>query len=203
MRDAYDECLRVAARCARDRADAGDLVQTVFLQALERGVSDLDLPDRRAWLRGALRRRALFEARVAGRRRRRESRWSDAGGSANPASPAPWQFSAEFLAQLQPSVRALAALASADLNPDEIRSVLRLSGTAFRKRLSLLRRFVRDASESGLSIVVTRNTVYALGPARATVIESLRRRPQSVLGTHDPDGHLLIIAVHTPESTST
>ena len=202
MRDAYDECLRVAARCARDRADAGDLVQTVFLQALERGVSDLDLPDRRAWLRGALRRRALFEARVAGRRRRRESRWSDAGGSANPASPAPWQFSAEFLAQLQPSVRALAALASADLNPDEIRSVLRLSGTAFRKRLSLLRRFVRVATEAGLGIVVTRNTLYALGPARASVIESLRRRPQSVLGSHDPDGHLLIIAVQPQKSTS-
>jgi len=202
MRDAYDECLRVAARCSRDRADAGDLVQTVFLQALERGISALDAPDRRAWLRGALHRRAAFEARVAGRRRRRESRWGDARDSADP-SPAPWQFSAEFLAQLQPSVRALAALASADLNPDEIRSVLRLSGTAFRKRLSLLRRFVRDASEAGLGIVVTRNTVYALGPARASVIESLRRRPQSVLGTHDPDGHPLIIAVHTPESTST
>jgi DNA-directed RNA polymerase specialized sigma24 family protein len=148
MRDAYDECLRVAARCARDRADAGDLVQTVFLQALERGVSDLDAADRRAWLRGALRRRAAFEARVAGRRRRRESRWGDARGSAD-QSPRPWQFSPEFLAQLQPSVRALAALASADLNPDEIRSVLRLSGTAFRKRLSMLRHFVREASEAG------------------------------------------------------
>jgi len=202
MRDAYDECLRVAVRYARDRADAGDLVQTVLLQALERGVSDLDAPDRRAWLRGALRRRAAFDARVAGRRRGRESRWVDARGSTDP-SPAPWQFSAEFLAQLQPSVRALAALASADLNPDEIRCVLRLNGTAFRKRLSLLRRFVREASEAGRGIVVTRNSVYALGPARASVIESLRRRPQSVLGSHDPDGHLLIVAVHTPESTST
>lgn len=202
MRDAYDECLRVASRCARDRSDAADLVQTVFVQALERGVSELDAPDRRAWLRGALRRRAAFEARVAGRRRRRESRWDDARGSAEPTS-APWQFSAEFLGQLQPSVRALAALASADLNPDEIRSVLRLSGTAFRKRLSMLRRFVREATEAGLGVVVTRNTVYALGPARTSVIESLRRSPQAVLGSHDPDGHLLIIAVHPSKSTAT
>jgi RNA polymerase sigma-70 factor (ECF subfamily) len=198
MRDVYDECLRVAARCVRNRADAVDLVQTVFLQALERGVSQLDVADRRAWLRGALRRRAAFEARVAGRRRRRESQWIDARGATAGVGP-PWRFSPEFLAQLQPSVRALAALASADLNPDEIRAVLRLSGTAFRKRVSLLRRFVRDASEAGLSVVAVRNTVYALGPSRASLIESLRRRPHSVLGSHDPDGHPLIFAVRAPE----
>jgi RNA polymerase sigma-70 factor (ECF subfamily) len=201
MRDVYDECLRVAARCVRNRADAVDLVQTVFLQALERGVSQLDAADRRAWLRGALRRRAAFEARVAGRRRRRESQWIDARGATAGVGP-PWHFSPEFLAQLQPSVRALAALASADLNSDEIRAVLRLSGTAFRKRVSLLRRFVRDASEAGLSVVAVRNTVYALGPSRASLIESLRRRPHSVLGSHDPDGHPLIFAVRGPELTS-
>jgi DNA-directed RNA polymerase specialized sigma24 family protein len=201
MRDVYDECLRVAARCVRNRADAVDLVQSVFLQAIERGVPELSAAERRAWLRGALRRRALFDARVAGRRRRREHRYLEARGTIDPAAT-PWRFSPEFLAQLQPSVRALAALASADLNPDEIRAVLRLSGTAFRKRLSMLRRFVHDACEAGLSIVAVRSTVYALGPARASVIESLRKRPQAVLGSHDPDGHLLIFAVRSPESTS-
>lgn len=201
MREVYDECLRVAARCVRNRADAVDLVQAVFLQAIERGVPELSAVERRAWLRGALRRRALFDARVAGRRRRRELHYVEARAVIDPAAT-PWRFSPEFLAQLQPSVRALAALASADLNPDEIRVVLRLSGTAFRKRLSMLRRFVRDASEAGLSIVAVRSTVYALGPARASVIESLRKRPQAVLGSHDPDGHLLIFAVRAPESTS-
>jgi RNA polymerase sigma-70 factor (ECF subfamily) len=201
MREVYDECLRVAARCVRNRADAVDLVQTVLLQAIERGVSELSAVERRAWLRGALRRRAAFDARVAGRRRSRESRWLETRGVIDPAAT-PWRFSAEFLAQLQPSVRALAALASADLNPDEIRAVLRLSGTAFRKRLSMLRRFVREAAEAGLSVVAVRSTVYALGPARASVIESMRRRPQSVLGSHDPDGHPLIFAVRAPKSTS-
>lgn len=201
MRDVYEECLRVAARCVRNRADAVDLVQTVFMQALEQGVTELSAAERRAWLRGALRRRALFEARVAGRRRRRERRYMDVRGVVD-AAATPWRFSPEFLAQLQPSVRALAALASADLNPDEIRAVLRLSGTAFRKRLSMLRLFVRAASEAGLSIVALRSTVYAFGPARASVIESLRKRPEPALGTHDPDGHPLIFAVRAPESTS-
>lgn len=200
MRDVYEECLHAAASCTRNRDEARDLVQTVFLQAFERGV-DVGAPDRRPWLRGALRRRALFEARLAGRRRKREAGWFDTRSSADP-TPRAWRFSAEFLAQLQPSVRALAALASADLNPAEIRSVLRLSGTAFRKRVSMLRRFVREASEAGLTVVTTRGTAYALGPARAGLIESLRRRPEAVLGSHDPDGHPLIFAVRTPEFAS-
>lgn len=193
MRDTYDDCLRLARACSRDRHEAGDLVQTVWLYALESGVTDLDAPARRGWLRGAVRKRAAFEARLAARRRKREARWQVTGGSDE--SPQPWRFSTEFLAGLQPSVRALATLASADLNPDEIRSVLRLSGTAFRKRLSQLRRFVREASDAGLTVVATRGAAYALGPARAGVIESLRLRPQAVLGSHDPDGHPLIFAV--------
>jgi DNA-directed RNA polymerase specialized sigma24 family protein len=200
MRDVYDECLRAAAACSRDRHDAGDLVQTVFLYALEHGVPDLSVLERRAWLRGALRRRAAFEARLAVRRRRREARWQDA--SASVESQRPWRFSSEFLASLQPSVRALAALAAADLNPGEIRSVLRLSGTAFRKRLSVLRRFVSDATEAGLSVVTQGGTAYALGPTRAGLIESLRRRPEAVLGSHDPDGHPLIFAVRPAKSAS-
>ena len=200
MRDAYVECLRVAAGCVRKRDEAGDLVHAVFVQALERGVFDLAAPERRAWLRGALRRRAAFEARLAARRRRREARWLSARGAGG--SPVPWRFSAEFLASLQPSVRALATLASGELNQDEIRSVLHLSGTAFRKRVSVLRRFVREASAAGLTGVSTRGAAYALGPARAGVIESLRRRPQAVLGSHDPDGHPLIFAYQAPKKSS-
>jgi hypothetical protein len=191
--------MRVAAGCSRSRHDAGDLVQSVLLYALERGISDLATPERRAWLRGALRRHAAFEGRLAARRRRREARWSDARVTVD-APAGPWRFSGEFLAQLQPSVRALAALASADLNPDEIRSVLRLGGAAFRKRVSLLRRFAREALDAGLTVVTSRATAYALGPARADVIKSLQRRPQAVLGSHDPDGHPLIFAVRSRES---
>jgi DNA-directed RNA polymerase specialized sigma24 family protein len=200
MREAYDECLRTAAACSRNRHEARDLVQSVFLAALERGVSSLDAPERRAWLRGALRRRAAFEARLAARRRKREARWQMERAPGEPVRA--WRMSSEFLASLQPSLRAVASLASADLSPGEIQSVLRLSGTAFRKRLSMLRRFVREASEAGFSVVTTRGTAYALGPARASVIESLRRRPESVLGSHDPDGHPLLFAVTRAQTAS-
>jgi RNA polymerase sigma-70 factor (ECF subfamily) len=199
MRDAYDECLRVAAGCSRNRHDVGDLVQTVFLHAIERGIADLAASERQAWLRGALRRRAAFEGRLAARGRRREALWSDARAEGDKPVQQ-WRFSAWFLARLQPSVRVLATLASADLSPAEIRSVLSLGGTAFRKRLSLLRRFVREASNTGRAVVTPGGATYALGPARVDVIESLRRRPQAVLGSHDPDGHPLIFAVHGRES---
>lgn len=191
----------MAARCVRNQADAADLVHSVLLQAIERGVTGLSDAERRAWLRGALRRRALFDARVAGRRRRREGRYVEARAVIDPEAT-PWRFAPEFLAQLQPSVRALAALASADLNPNEIRAVLHLSGTAFRKRLSLLRRFVQGATEAGLSIIAVRSTVYALGPVRASLIESMRKRPEAVLGSHDPDGHPLIFAVRAKSAST-
>jgi RNA polymerase sigma-70 factor (ECF subfamily) len=197
MREIYQECLRLATACARVPAEAGDLVQAVLLYAYERGITDLDHPERRAWLRGALRRRAAFDARLAGRRRTREASWFIARG-ADQASSQPWQFSTEFIARLQPSIRALATLASSDLNSHEIRAILRLSATAFRKRLSLL----RDASDSGLTVVNPRSTAYALGPARSGVIESLRRARHAVLGSHDPDGHVLIFAMHQQKTES-
>jgi DNA-directed RNA polymerase specialized sigma24 family protein len=200
MRDVYDECLRTAAACARDRHDASDLVQTIFLYALEHGLPDLGAPERRAWLRGALRRRAAFEARLAARRHKREACWQDVSSAGE--SQRPWRFSPEFLASLQPSIRVLAALATADLSPEEIRSVLRLSGTAFRKRLSELRRVVRDASQTGLTLLMQGSSSYALGPARAGLIDSLRRRPEAVLGSHDPDGHPLIFVLRPRESAS-
>jgi DNA-directed RNA polymerase specialized sigma24 family protein len=204
MREAYDQWLRAARASSRDRNEAGDLVQAVVLRALERGIVDLEGHERHAWMRGAIRRRAAFEARLAARRHKRDARFQHEQQANDGPRARPWAFSTEFLASLQPSVRALAALASADLSPDEIRWVLRLSGTAFRKRLSMLRRFVREAGEAGLTVVTTRGTAYALGAARADVIASLHRRrdSQAVLGSHDPDGHPLIFAVRGPNSAA-
>ena len=62
----------LAARRTRTPDEADDLVQDVLLIALEQGRA-LDDPRFPAWAAGVLRRRALFVARTAGRRARREA----------------------------------------------------------------------------------------------------------------------------------
>ncbi|HEX6277063.1 MAG TPA: hypothetical protein VFZ53_28675, partial [Polyangiaceae bacterium] len=154
-------------------------------------------PARRAWLRGALRRRAAFDARTATRARRRDERWVDAtvaereshqGGSAS------FRFANDLLERLAPSLRVLAALVSAELAPAEIRAVLRLSDTAFRKRLSALRCAVRTALASG-EVVTEPSWAFALGSRRAGLIASLKRHPGWAVASHDPDGHPLIFSL--------
>jgi RNA polymerase sigma-70 factor (ECF subfamily) len=197
MRELYDELVRVAAGVSRSRHEARDLVQTILLDAIERGIADFHTAERRAWLRGALRRRAAFEARTAGRARRRDALWLDAtpaGARAAAAGPRPWRFSSELLRRLAPSLRTLAVLVSADLAPDEIRAALRLSDTAFRKRLSMLRRSVHDASRAGLRVVSAPAQAFALAGKRAALITALRRHSGWAIASHDPDGHSLIFS---------
>jgi DNA-directed RNA polymerase specialized sigma24 family protein len=197
MREVYGELVRIAASVARTRHEARDLVQSVLLDALERGITDFGAPERRAWLRGALRRRAAFTARTAGRARRRDGQWFDATVArvAAERSRAPWRFSRELLERLPASLRTIAVLASAELQPQEIRSVLRLTDTAFRKRLSMLRRTVREASLAGVAVVTTASDAFALGDRRAALIAALRRQPGWAVATHDPDGHPLILSI--------
>jgi len=193
LRELYEECVRVAASSSRSAAEARDLAHSVLLDAIARGAADLSTLDRRAWLHGALRRHAAFEARTAARRRARETRWHDAREGAT-GQQEPWRFSPELLARLSPALRVLAALASAELEPREIRSVLRLSDTAFRKRLSDLRRAVREAAATGVAVVCKPPAAYALGAARLELLMSLKNHPPWAVASHDPDGHPLIFS---------
>jgi RNA polymerase sigma-70 factor (ECF subfamily) len=198
MREVYGELVRVAAAVARTRHEAGDLVQSILLDAIERGISDFSAPERSAWLHGALRRHAAFTARTAGRARRREARWlhaTTAQGEPSESSLAPWRFAQELLERLPESLRTVAVLASADLQPQEIRSVLRLTDAAFRKRLSMLRRAVREASLAGVAVVTAASEAFALGDRRAALIAVLRRHSGWAMATHDPDGHALIFSL--------
>lgn len=193
LRELYEECVRVAAASSRSAQHARDLAHAVLLDAIERDIADLSAPERRAWLRGALRKRAAFEARTAMRRRKREAHWQS-GLEGAPVEPEPWRFSPELLAQLSPALRVLAALASAELEPREIRSVLRLTDTAFRKRLSELRRAVREATAAGVAVIRRPDAAYALGATRAELLESLKGHPAWAVASHDPDGHPLIFS---------
>jgi hypothetical protein len=79
--------------------------------------------------------------------------------------------------------------------------VLRLSDTAFRKRLSELRRAVREATEAGIAIICQPPAAYALGVARTELLASLKGHPSWAIASHDPDGHPLIfsrIDAHEP-----
>jgi RNA polymerase sigma-70 factor (ECF subfamily) len=194
LRELYEECVRAAAASSRSAQQARDLAHSVLLDALARGSAELSTLEPRAFLRGAVRKRAAFEARTEARRRAREASWSEAQGAAPRGEQEPWRFSPELLERLSPALRVLAALASAELEPREIRSVLRLSDTAFRKRLSELRRAVAEAAAAGIAVVCRPPAAYSLGAARAELLMSLKNHPTWAVASHDPDGHPLIFS---------
>jgi DNA-directed RNA polymerase specialized sigma24 family protein len=66
-----DTSMHVAARCSEAPHEAEDLVQDVLLSAIEKD-RDCGDPSVLPWASGAIRNRARFAARTAGRRKRRE-----------------------------------------------------------------------------------------------------------------------------------
>jgi RNA polymerase sigma-70 factor (ECF subfamily) len=197
-RDAYRDVLHTARRCAGSADEARELAQDAFVAALARGFDDWSAPARRAWLHGVVRRRAAFLARGHARRRRRERQVEPAR-----ARTAAWAWQPAFLASLPRSLRAVAALASAELCAAEIRWLLGLTDTALRKRLSALRQAVR--AEPELPTLSAPAPHFALGARRAELLASLRRQQGHALATHDPDGHpiLLRVVAHTSDRTAT
>ena len=191
--DAYRDILRTARRFTRSADEARDLAQDVLVIALTRGFEDWPSPARRAWLRGVIRKRAAFVVRGQARQRRREELSPAAGEGARR-----WAWQPRFLASLPRSLRAVAALASADLCAAEIRWLLGLSDTALRQRLSALRQAVR--AEAELPTLPAPEPSFSLGAQRAPLLTLLRRQRGRVLATHDPDGHMILLRVgaHKP-----
>jgi RNA polymerase sigma-70 factor (ECF subfamily) len=186
----YLRFLRYARRQSRRADEAADLLQTALLAALEAQRGDMTRRENRLWLGGVLRNRALHEARSAVRRREREGAYSDrlTGDAAIPdAAPE------DFVTTLPPSLRTTALLALTGHTRAEIAWLLGISDPALRKRTSEIRRRWR---QSGLRI--------APGPGEpsGTLPFGLVRRAllgrvhaaDAVLGSHDPDGHLFVVA---------
>ncbi|HEX2871277.1 MAG TPA: hypothetical protein VHP33_08475 [Polyangiaceae bacterium] len=187
LRETYRDILVVARRFARNDEEARDLVQDVLEIALARGVDDWASPERAAWLRGVLRKRAAFVVRGQQRRRRRELLAPIAGS----AGAAAWVWQPTFLASLPRSLRLVATLASADLCATEIRWLLRLTDTALRQRLSGLRRALRKHEEP--PTLPAPAPPGSFGASRQLVLSQLRRRGGRVIATHDPDGHVIFL----------
>jgi len=191
---AYRQLRAQALRLCRRVEDAEDLVQETLLAACVAGRHDLP------WLSGVLRRQAALAARTGVRRRRREAvaDWQ-AGDPDDEAPHRPQDAPPAWLATLPPSARRLALLALHGLSADEIRWILRIEPTAFRQRLTRIRRAL--AGQSPQMRAESLALAYVRDPARAADLPfGLARRALKAamcvgdgLGTHDPDGHLVLI----------
>ena len=192
MSAAYAELLRAARRWTKSPEEARDLVQTALTEAVARGFSDWEAAERRSWLHGVIRRQAAFLARGEARRRRRDRLWQL--DREQPGQVA-WAWAPQFLSKLAPSLRAVALLSQAGLGSAEVRSVLRLTGVAFRQRLTALRRALATAAEP--TVAASAPPGPGLGARRQGLLSTLRRRPGWALGSHDPDGHPLIFVAES------
>jgi DNA-directed RNA polymerase specialized sigma24 family protein len=198
----YRELLRKAGRLVRNPNDAEDLVQDVLVVALEAGRGDP------AWLHGVMRNLAALQARGAVRRRQREQadvpEASVESAEAVAASAAP--HVRELLGAMPPSARRTATLALHGLCADEIRWILGLSDTAFRQRLTTIRKAIArmTARSPGLLWLpaspdgAPRSVELQFGIVRRALKAAIG--DTAGLGTHDVDGHLLVI--HSPAHTS-
>jgi RNA polymerase sigma-70 factor (ECF subfamily) len=180
---------REAQRAARWRAEAEDLFQTVWLAAVEAGRGDLSCAANRRWFVGALRRRALFDARTAVRRRTRERGAAALEARTDPSAEIP----VGFVEQLPPKLRTTALLVLTGHGKHEILWLLRLNEPAFRRRMADIRRRWRAEGGGSLDGVSGLSGPLDFGIIRRALLPSARG-PGVVLGSHDPDGHLFVVS---------
>jgi DNA-directed RNA polymerase specialized sigma24 family protein len=182
------QLLREAQRAARSRPEAEDLFQTIWLAAIEAGRGDLSCAANRRWFVGALRRRALFDARTAVRRRRREQRAALMDAHTGQSAEVPvW-----FVERLPPRLRTTALLVLTGHSKREILWLLRMNEPALRQRIADIRRRWRaegGGSPDGLSGL---SGPLDFGIIRRALLPPVRS-PGIVLASHDLDGHLFVV----------
>lgn len=177
----------LARRHARRAEEADDLLQSALLAAIEAGRTDLGSPETRRWLCGVIRNRAAFDARTAGRRRRREQAWSRAEP---PASPSGGPFAADDTVQgLSPALRTTGLLVMNGCTRAEIGWLLNLSDAALRQRISQLRKALKEREAPGQPRL---HGGLAFGALRRSLLAATRRGG-AFLASHDPDGHLFVV----------
>lgn len=186
----YVELLRRARRAARRADEAEDLLQTILLAAVEAGRTDFGMAENRRWLEGALRRRAAFDARTALRRRRRETLCASTP-SIEPAENEILPL--RFVGGLPPALRTTALLALTGHTRQEIAWLLGLAEPALRQRIAEIRRRWREAGGHRIEEISGLTGTLAFGRIRRALLGAARRN-DAVLASHDPDGHLFVVA---------
>jgi RNA polymerase sigma-70 factor (ECF subfamily) len=194
----YKHWLTVAARYARRAGEAEDLLHDSLLAAAEARRADLSDSKTRAWFAGLIRNKAAMDARTAARRKRREAIVSQSRPQPTLANPRDDDAVLELVRSLPPATRAVATLALHGMTRPEIACALRLSDEALRQRLTTLRRkwvhVSRDAQDQAIERVQSRRRTIGQELALGTMRRALLTLVRDVdgIGTHDPDGHLLV-----------
>ena len=197
----YNHWLGVAARYAKRRGEAEDLLHDSLLAAVRARRTDLTDEPNRAWLAGTIRNNSMMAARSAGRRKRREA----AAGAPEVHVPKPALANAadegtfDQIRSLPAAARIVATLALHGLTRDEIAYVLELAPEALRQRLTTLRKRWGDLSDDARADALDRaharrrtlGQELESGLIRRALLAFLHEQPG--LGTHDPDGHLIVL----------
>ncbi|WP_454829482.1 RNA polymerase sigma factor [Pseudoxanthomonas wuyuanensis] len=188
--DSYQQLRGQALRLVRQRQDAEDLVQETLLIGWQAGRADLP------WLSGVLRNQARLVARGASRRRQRELLAAPAEDHSEPVPAPP---STQWLQALPRAPRRVAVLALHGLGAEEIRWILGIGPTAFRQRLTSIRRHLgalpAELHAEGVALAYLRDPARSADLPFGLVRRALKAALQRVdgLGSHDADGHLLVI----------
>lgn len=208
-REDYTTLLRIARRHARVAEEAEDLLQDALIVSMEASRTDFSEEANRKWIAGVLRNLATQQARTAVRRKQRDTTYSsdttDVAVGAQQASTES-QARIQFLNALPPAARRVAVLALHGLNKQEICMLLALPDTAFRQRLTSIRKALGPLSDEAQREVI--GLAYAsrqqrgghddelpLGLIRRALVKRLNfftGTGNVSMGTHDPSGHLII-----------
>jgi RNA polymerase sigma-70 factor (ECF subfamily) len=200
----YAHLLAVARQHSRVPDDAEDLLHDALLEAMRSGRHDLSQTATLRWLAGTIRNLGAMTARGAYRRRVRDATWSAAQDTtAAPSLPAtPWRDDPAVhavITALPPSLRRVAELALAGCDRQEIAWLLGLSDVTLRQRIATLRKRLGalqafDGIPGASDAVDVRLPIGLIRRALLPVV-----RAQAATGSHDPDGHLLVLSRRRPD----
>lgn len=175
---------RLALRCCIDRQEAEDVVQDILLSAVETGRDCAD-PRFARWACGAVRLRARFLARSAGRRRKRETKHAaETFGSSTHCACLP----DDFVATLPRSRRAIALLVNLGMGRREIGYLLGLTDMALRQRIAGLRRAAQLSGARPELVDEMADQRLASGLARRGLKAAFSPMPVRQFAIRDPDG---------------
>ncbi len=198
----YYRWLSIARKFSRTQNDAEDLLQDSLLIAFKQDRLNFTIEQNRKWFTGVLKNRAAMMARSESRRKNREKTAATTVKPSSPSDPEPSSHAGvntQLLSALTPAARSVMALILSGLNRDEVCSALNLSSAALRQRLTVIRKALKklpeDLQREALAVAYQRRTERADDLAFGLIRRALLRllRQGAGVGTHDPDGHLLVI----------